>query len=79
MVATAAINPNSSATSDVIETEATEPNAGLTELLTEALNVVLYEEQSVELNGAIGVIEVNDADRVRLTMDPEATPVGNAK
>lgn len=63
----------------MIETEATEPNAGLTELLTEALNVVLYEEQSVELNGAIGVIEVNDADRVRLTMDPEATPVGNAK
>lgn len=79
MVATAAINPNSSATSDVIETEATGPNAELTELLTEALNVVLYEEQSVELNGAIGVIEVNDADRVRLTMDPEATPVGNAK
>lgn len=79
MVATAAINPNSSATSDVIETEATEPNAELTELPTEVLNVVPNEEPSVELNGAIGVIVVNDADRVRLIMDPEATPVGSAK
>ena len=37
------------------------------------------EEASVELNGAIGVTAVNDADRVRLTMDPELTPVGSVK
>lgn len=79
MVATAAINPNSSATSDVIETEVTEPNAELTELPTEVLNAVPSEEPNVELNEAIGVIAVNDADRVRLIMDPEVTPVGSAK
>lgn len=42
-----------------------------TELPTEVL--------SVDLNGAIGVIAVNDADRVRLIMDPELTPVGSVK
>lgn len=79
MIATAAIDPISSATSDVIETEVKELNAELTELLTELLNVFPSEEPSVELNEAIGVIAVNDADRVRLTMDPELTPVGSAK
>jgi hypothetical protein len=52
---------------------------GPTELPTEVLSVVLSEEASVELNGAIGVIGVNDADRVRLIMDPELTPVGSVK
>jgi hypothetical protein len=72
LVATAAINPNSSARSGVSET-------GPTELPTEVLNVVPNEEVSVGLNGAIGVIVVNDADRVRLIMDPELTPVGSVK
>jgi hypothetical protein len=52
---------------------------GPTELPTEVLNVVPNEEVSVGLNGAIGVIVVNDADRVRLIMDPELTPVGSVK
>jgi hypothetical protein len=75
LIATAAINPNSSATSVVIETEVTDPNGELTEVLS----VVPNEEASVDLNGAIGLIAVNDVDRVRLTMDPEGTPVGSVK
>lgn len=63
----------------MIETEVTDPNAELTELPTEVLNVVPNEEPSVDLNGATGVIAVNDADRVRLIMDPERTLVGSAK
>lgn len=53
----------------------TDPNAELSDLPTEVLSVVPNEEPSVELNGAIGVIAVNDAVRVRLIMDL----VGSAK
>lgn len=59
----------------MIETGVTDPNAELSDLPTEVLSVVPNEEPSVELNGAIGVIAVNDAVRVRLIMDL----VGSAK